>query len=188
MNLETVPEQGNTYIAFGGFVHGLCAGNIRYTPSVFQAIQEAGKIGRDDLVRMLQGGNPPNVMPMPQKDLYVGPDADWVMHYELGGGRIIVLAEIVLAWQYNQKNEFLTRQLTSIVGMGLVNYIKDKKNTLRLGDSNVYFGTIPYHQKDWTRKAFGPLGWSEDQYLPDRQAFADNGFPIPVPNQNATHP
>jgi hypothetical protein len=42
---------------------------------------------------------------------------------------------------------------------------------------------------DDERKAkAGPVGWSEDQYLPDRQAFADNGFPIPVPNQNATHP
>jgi hypothetical protein len=147
---------------------------------------------RDMVLEALKPDNAPAVTPMHQMYLAQGVDPDWVM--VLSGEkppRIQVLAELIRLWEKNQTDVFLTRQLTSIITMGLANYFLDLKDKLPDASRDVMLTGrlgIPSHLKEFATKAFGALGWPAEHYLPTRANFDTAGHKIPVPNPAATHP
>src|SRR5262245_23590423 len=128
-------------------------------------------------------------MPMHQMYLKPGADPDWVIYFDVGFTQINVIAEVLLCWELDQNNVFLTRQVTSIILMGLVQYFKDLDGDLKLGDRNVYFHWTPHHLRKFAQEAFAPLGWSRDDCIPSYDAFnRHSGCKLIPPSPNVTHP
>jgi hypothetical protein len=171
---------------------------IKDNKSVFAAVLSAtevpaykDRISPDTLLKCLTPGNPPAVTPMHQMYLAQGRDPDWVVRGLAGPPlRITVLGELVLLWQKKPGNYFLTRQLTSIISMGLVNALLDSMGDLPSFNETVELSIngIPDYLKSFAKEAFGKLGWSVYQYCPVRDYFDAAGYDLPIPNPNATHP
>ncbi|HVS36324.1 MAG TPA: hypothetical protein VMS17_12210 [Gemmataceae bacterium] len=177
MNLYLVPEQQGKYQAFMSWLQGQLAPFVRQSASVCGAMISTAGTDRDGLLKRLQGGMPPFIMVMHQQMLGHGANPDWIVDLN-GTGQFAVLGELVDCWEQTQ-NTFFTRQVTSVILMGVIQTIQNDLGTLRVGDTNVYFDAIPYHLKAFAEDAFKPLGWSRNEYIPDRGVLAQHGCSIP---------
>jgi hypothetical protein len=148
-------------------------------------------VSDDKLMKALQPGEPPTVTPMHLMYAAGGKDPDWVMRLSNESPpRILVLSEVLVMWQKKQTNYVLTRQLISIISMGLVNYLLDINQLVVSSDRDIMFhaGGTPSHLAKFAHKAFSSLGWSRFQFCPVRGFFDAAGYTTPFPNAAATHP
>jgi hypothetical protein len=124
------------------------------------------------LLRALLWGTPPDVMVM-GSNMWFGVGSDAAAFYNPETDTIVILRQLVEAWESDPDDDVLGRIMPAVILHELVHYYNDQV----LPGTDLYGGDT-IHLQGFAKEAFAPLGWKSWQYTPDADVLKNRGVQL----------